>query len=110
MTHRAFRRRLHGDRSIAAASALELHPRGLLPRGISRVFRGAAFITRSRGTHQPVHDDERAATVTAFVERALRFFEQHRIEARRVMTDKNAFANVDNRSLRELLPLAGSAT
>ena len=44
----------------------------------------------------------RAATVTAFVERALAFFAGHGISARRLMTD-NAFTYIKNRSLRELL-------
>jgi transposase len=56
----------------------------------------------SRLAYVELHDDERAATVTAFVQRALRFFERHGITARRLMTD-NAFAYVNNRSLRELL-------
>jgi transposase InsO family protein len=56
----------------------------------------------SRLAYVELHDDERAATVTAFVERALRFFERQGITARRLMTD-NAFAYVNNRSLRELL-------
>jgi transposase InsO family protein len=56
----------------------------------------------SRFAYVELHDDERAATVTAFVERALRFFERHGISAKRLMTD-NAFAYVNNRSLRELL-------
>jgi transposase InsO family protein len=56
----------------------------------------------SRLAYVELHDDERAATVTAFLERALRFFERHGITARRLMTD-NAFAYVNNRSLRELL-------
>jgi transposase InsO family protein len=46
--------------------------------------------------------DERAPTVTAFVERALGFFAAHGIEAQRVMTD-NAWVYTKNRSLRELL-------
>jgi transposase InsO family protein len=45
--------------------------------------------------------DEKAITVTAFVERALVFFAEHGIEPKRVMTD-NAFSYVHNRSLREL--------
>ena len=45
----------------------------------------------SRLAYVELHDDERAHTVTAFVERALRFFGQHGISARRLMTD-NAFA------------------
>jgi hypothetical protein len=51
-------------------------------------------------------DDQRAATVTAFLERALAFFAAHGISARRVMTD-NAFTYVKNRSLRELLAARG---
>lgn len=48
------------------------------------------------------NDDEKAATVTAFVERALAWFAGHGITARRLMTD-NAFAYARNRSLRELV-------
>jgi transposase InsO family protein len=40
--------------------------------------------------------------VTGFVERALAHFAEHGITARRLMTD-NAFTDVHNRSLRELL-------
>jgi transposase InsO family protein len=46
--------------------------------------------------------DERAPTVTAFVERALAFFTAHRIDATRLMTD-NAWSYTLNSSLRELL-------
>jgi transposase InsO family protein len=56
----------------------------------------------SRLAYVELHSDERAQTVTAFLERALAFFASHGIEARRLMTD-NAFAYVRNRSLRELL-------
>lgn len=56
----------------------------------------------SRLVFSELHPDERAATVTGFVERALEFFEGHGIRAKRLQTD-NAFAYVHNRSLRELL-------
>jgi transposase InsO family protein len=56
----------------------------------------------SRLAFVELHPDERAATVTGFVERALAFFASHGIQARRLMTD-NAFAYTKNRSLRELL-------
>jgi len=46
--------------------------------------------------------DERAATVTAFVARALAWFVGHGIHARRVMTD-GAWSYTHNRGLRELL-------
>jgi transposase len=55
----------------------------------------------SRLAFVELHDDERAQTVTGFVERALAFFAEHGIVARRLMTD-NAFAYMRNRSLREL--------
>src|SRR5690242_13595837 len=56
----------------------------------------------SRLAYVELHDDEKAATVTGFVERALAYFAEHGIFAKRLMTD-NAFAYVHNRSLRELL-------
>jgi transposase InsO family protein len=56
----------------------------------------------SRLAYVELHDDERAATVTGFVERALAFFAEHGIVAKRLMTD-NGFSYVKNRSLRELL-------
>jgi transposase InsO family protein len=56
----------------------------------------------SRLAYSEIHDDEKAATVTAFTRRALDFFLQHGIVAERLMTD-NAFTYVHNRSLRELL-------
>jgi transposase InsO family protein len=56
----------------------------------------------SRLAYVELQPDERAATVTGFVERALAFFAAHGITARRLMTD-NAFSYVRNRSLRELL-------
>ncbi len=56
----------------------------------------------TRLAYVELHDDEKAATVTAFVERALAWFETRGITTRRLMTD-NAFAYTKNRSLRELL-------
>jgi transposase InsO family protein len=56
----------------------------------------------SRLAYVELLEDERAPTVTAFVERALDWFAGHGITARRLMTD-NAFSYVRNRSLRELL-------
>ncbi len=60
----------------------------------------------SRLAYVELHDDEKAATVTGFVERALAFFAEHDIVAKRLMTD-NAFTYVKNRSLRELLARRG---
>jgi transposase InsO family protein len=56
----------------------------------------------SRLAFVELHDDEKAATVTGFVERALAFFAEQGIVAKRLMTD-NGFSYVKNRSLRELL-------
>ena len=60
----------------------------------------------SRLAYVELHDDEKAATVTSFVERALAFFAEHGIVANRLMTD-NSFSYVNNRSLRELLAQHG---
>ena len=56
----------------------------------------------TRLAYTEIHRDEQAATVTAFVERALSFFAGHGITARRLQTD-NAWTYIHNRSLRELL-------
>ena len=60
----------------------------------------------SRLAYVELHDDEKAATVAGFVERALAFFAEHGILASRLMTD-NAFTYVHSRSLRELLSRHG---
>ena len=56
----------------------------------------------SRLAYSEIHDDEKAATVTAFTSRALDWFLAQGIVAERLLTD-NAFSYVHNRSLRELL-------
>ena len=60
----------------------------------------------SRLVYTELHADERADTVTAFVERALTFFAGHGITARRLQTD-NAWIYIYNRGLRELLTRHG---
>ena len=65
-------------------------------------FAHAIVDDHSRLAYVELHDDEQAATVTGFVERALAFFAAHGIACRRLMTD-NGFSYVKNRSLRELL-------
>src|SRR5215203_2044023 len=60
----------------------------------------------SRLAYLELHNDEKAATVTAFVERALAYFQSHGVDAKRLMTD-NGFSYVKNRSLRELLARRG---
>jgi transposase InsO family protein len=60
----------------------------------------------SRLAYVELHDDEKAVTVTGFLERALAFYAEHGIAAKRLMTD-NAFAYIHSRSLRELLARHG---
>jgi transposase InsO family protein len=60
----------------------------------------------SRLAYAEIHQDERAATCAAFLERALAFFASHGIRVRRVMTD-NAFAYLHGRAFRELLAREG---
>jgi transposase InsO family protein len=56
----------------------------------------------SRLAYSELHRDERAATVTGFIERGLAFYAAHGIEAKRLLSD-NAFVYRNNSSLRELL-------
>jgi transposase InsO family protein len=56
----------------------------------------------SRLAYSELHPDERAPTVVAFVERALRCFAAHGIQAKRLMSD-NHWSYTHNRALRELL-------
>jgi transposase InsO family protein len=60
----------------------------------------------SRVAYVELHADEKTATVTGFMERALAFYAKHGIDAKRVMTD-NAFAYVHGRAFRELLARRG---
>jgi transposase InsO family protein len=60
----------------------------------------------SRLAYSELHRDERAATVVGFVERALAFFEQQGIEAKRLLSD-NAWTYTKNRALRTLLERHG---
>ena len=56
----------------------------------------------SRLAYGELLDDERATTVTAFVQRALAWFAEHGITTRRVMTD-GAWSYTHNRALADLL-------
>ena len=60
----------------------------------------------SRLAYSELHRDERAATVVGFVERALAFFADHGIQARRLMSD-NAWTYTRSRALAELLASRG---
>jgi transposase InsO family protein len=65
-------------------------------------FAHAIVDDHTRLAYVELHEDERATTVTAFVERGLAWFASHDIHAKRLMSD-NAFTYIHNRSLRELL-------
>ena len=56
----------------------------------------------SRLAYAEIHADAKAATVTCFLERALRFYAIHAISAKRLMTD-NAWAYARSRLVREQL-------
>jgi transposase InsO family protein len=56
----------------------------------------------SRLAYAEIHSDERAATVVAFLERALAFYNGHGISPKRLMTD-NAWAYTRSRELQRLL-------
>ncbi len=75
-------------------------------RRVGYDFAHAIVDDHSRLAYVELLDDERAATVTAFVERALRFFTAHGIAPKRLMTD-NAWTYTKNRSLRDLLTQNG---
>jgi transposase len=70
--------------------------------GVGWEFCHSIIDDHSRLAFTEIHPDEKAQTVTGFVERALAFFATHGIEPKRLQTD-NAFTYVHNRSLRELL-------
>ena len=65
-------------------------------------FLHAIVDDHSRLAYVELHDDEKAETVTGFLERALAFYAEHGITVRRLMTD-NGFSYVKSRALRELL-------
>jgi transposase InsO family protein len=56
----------------------------------------------SRYAYSELHQNEKAATVTGFVERGLAFYQAQGIEPKRLLSD-NAFVYRHNRSLRQLL-------
>jgi transposase InsO family protein len=87
---------LTGDRSHRSRNWMRPQTR------VGYDFAHAIVDDHSRLAYVELHDDEKAATVTAFVTRALAFFDQHEITVQRLMTD-NAFCYVKNRSLRDLL-------
>jgi transposase InsO family protein len=91
-----FRRPGHavtGDRAHTSAERLEQ---------VGYEFCHAIVDDHSRLAYCELHPDERAATVTAFMARALQWFGERGVEPRRLMSD-NAWAYTRNRSLAALL-------
>ena len=74
--------------------------------GVGYDYAHAVVDDHSRLGYAELLDDERAPTVTAFVERALAFFAAYGIEPKRLMTD-NHWSYTLNSSLRELLHTRG---
>jgi transposase len=92
--------RVTGDRSQRSRNWMRPETR------VGYDYAHAIVDDHSRLAFVELHPDENAATVTGFVERALVFFAQHGITAKRLMTD-NSFSYVRNRSLRESLARHG---
>jgi transposase InsO family protein len=88
--------RVTGDRSQRSRDWMRRETR------VGYDYAHAIVDDHSRLAFVELHDDEKAATVTGFLERGLAFFAAHGIVAKRLMTD-NGFSYVKNRSLRELL-------
>ena len=88
--------RVTGDRSQRTRNWMRPETR------VGYDFAHAIVDDNSRLAYVELHNDEKAATVTGFVERALAFFAEHGIAVKRLMTD-NGFSYVKNRSLRDLL-------
>jgi transposase InsO family protein len=81
----------------------ERHRTGAEKRArVGYVFAHTLLDDHSRYAYTELHPDERAATVTGFVERGLAHFATLGVIAQRLLTD-NAFTYVHNRALRELL-------
>ena len=66
----------------------------------------AAVDDHSRLAFAALYPDERARSVTDFIERALAFYRRHGIRVRRILTD-NAWGYTHSRSLQELLAREG---
>lgn len=84
---------LTGDRFTSAAEIRER---------VGYEFAHSIVDDNSRLAYCELHPDERAQTVVDFTRRALQFFEDHGIVAKRLMSD-NAWTYTKNAALRELL-------
>jgi transposase InsO family protein len=75
-------------------------------QGVGIDFAHAIVDDHSRLAYAEIHPDQKAATVAAFLDRALAFYASHGIVAKRLMTD-NAWIYVRSRAVRELLARNG---
>ena len=73
--------RVTGDRSQRSRNWMRPETR------VGSDYAHAIVDDHSRLAYVELHNDEKAATVTAFAERALTFFAEHGITAKRLMTD-----------------------
>lgn len=92
--------RVTGDRSQRSRNWMQPATR------VGYDYAHAIVDDHSRLAYVELHRDEKAQTVTGFLERALAYFAEHGVLCKRLMTD-NAFSYVKNRSLRELLARHG---
>ncbi|MGH3995154.1 MAG: IS481 family transposase, partial [Pseudonocardiaceae bacterium] len=74
--------------------------------GVGYEFAHSIIDDHTRLAYTELHPDERAETVTAFVERALAFFQSFGVGPKRLQTD-NAWCYTHNRALAELLAQRG---
>ena len=77
--------------------------------GVGWEFCHSIIDDHSRLAYTEIHCDEKAATVTGFVERALAFYARYGITAKRLQTD-NAWTYIHNGTLRRLLATRASIT
>src|SRR5438552_18148629 len=94
------------ERPGHAVTGDRLRTRAEVDRRVGYDYAHALVDDHSRLAYAELPGDERAATVTGFVERGLAFFERHGFTTKRLMTD-NAFSYVKNHSLRDLLAAHG---
>jgi transposase InsO family protein len=87
-------------------TGIKARPHALKKAKVGYDYLHAIVDDHSRLAYAEIHPDERAQTVTAFLERALAFFQAQGIGARRLLTD-NAWQYTHNRSLRALLEARG---
>jgi transposase InsO family protein len=88
--------RVTGDRSQRSRGGMHPETR------VGYEYAHAIVDDHSRLAYVELHPDEKAATVTGFVQRALGFYASHGVVCKRVMTD-NGFSYTKNHSLAELL-------